>query len=141
MNNTTQQIVNEAWNFAHMLRDDGLLYMAYTEQFTFLLFLKMADARTRAPYNRPPIVPLKLGWASLLAQGINPSMSTETQALSRPRHTMTIEKDVKVRMRDGVGAAPYLHYPAAYNTDGENTVHTGGRMASYLLLPVIPPKS
>ena len=42
--------------------------MAYTEQITFLLFLKMADEQTRAPYNRPPIVPPKLGWASLLAQ-------------------------------------------------------------------------
>ena len=43
--------------------------------------------------------------------------------------------------RDDVGAAPYLYYPAAYNTGGENTAHTGGCMASYLLLPVIPPKS
>ena len=41
MNNATQQIVNKAWNFAHVLRDDGLSYMAYTEQITFLLFLKM----------------------------------------------------------------------------------------------------
>ncbi len=46
-----------------------------------------------------------------------------------------------IQPRDGVGAAPYLHYPAAYNTGGENTVHTGGSMASYLLLPIIPPKS
>jgi type I restriction-modification system DNA methylase subunit len=42
VNNATQQIVNKAWNFAHVLRDDGLSYMAYTEQITFLLFLKMA---------------------------------------------------------------------------------------------------
>lgn len=37
MTNDTQQIVNKAWNFAHVLRDDGLSYMAYTEQITFLL--------------------------------------------------------------------------------------------------------
>jgi hypothetical protein len=43
MSNTTPQIVNKAWNFAHVLRDDGLSYMAYTVQITFLLFLKMAD--------------------------------------------------------------------------------------------------
>jgi hypothetical protein len=24
MSNTSQQIVNKAWNFAHVLRDDGL---------------------------------------------------------------------------------------------------------------------
>ncbi len=40
MTNDTQQIVNKAWNFAHVLRDDGLSYMAYTEQITFLLFLQ-----------------------------------------------------------------------------------------------------
>ncbi|HBV95888.1 MAG: DNA methyltransferase [Peptococcaceae bacterium BICA1-7] len=66
MINGSQQIVNKAWNFAHVLRDDGLSYMAYTEQITFLLFLKMADEQTKPPYNRPPIVPLELGWSSLL---------------------------------------------------------------------------
>ncbi len=66
MNNATQQIVNKAWNFAHVLRDDGLSYMAYTEQITFLLFLKMADEQTRPPYNRPAIVPPKMSWESLL---------------------------------------------------------------------------
>ena len=49
-----------------MLRDDGLSYMAYTEQITFLLFLKMADEQTKPPYNRKPIVPPELGWDSLL---------------------------------------------------------------------------
>jgi hypothetical protein len=40
--------------------------MAYTEQITFLLFLKMADELTRPPYNRRPMVPPELGWPSLL---------------------------------------------------------------------------
>lgn len=65
-NHHSQQIVNRAWNFAHVLRDDGLSYMGYTEQITFLLFLKMADEQTKPPYNRPPIVPPELGWPSLL---------------------------------------------------------------------------
>ena len=42
--------------------------MAYTEQITFLLFLKMADELTRPPHNRPPIVPPDWGWPSLLAR-------------------------------------------------------------------------
>jgi type I restriction-modification system DNA methylase subunit len=46
MSNASQQIVNKAWNFAHVLRDDGLWYMAYTKQITFLLFLKMAHEQT-----------------------------------------------------------------------------------------------
>jgi type I restriction enzyme M protein len=61
MSTDTQQIVSKAWNFAHVLRDDGLSYMAYTEQITFLLFLKMADEQTRPPYNRKPIVPSMVG--------------------------------------------------------------------------------
>ena len=68
MPNDTQQIVNKAWNYAHVLRDDGLSYMAYTEQITFLLFLKMADEQTRPPYKRKPIVPPELGWPSLLGR-------------------------------------------------------------------------
>jgi type I restriction enzyme M protein len=66
MSNVSQQIVSKAWNFAHVLRDDGLSYMAYTEQITFLLFLKMADEMTKPPYNRAAIVPAKFGWQSLL---------------------------------------------------------------------------
>lgn len=66
--NHTQQIVNKAWSYAHVLRDDGLSYMAYTEQITFLLFLKMADERTRPPFNGVPIVPPELGWPSLLTR-------------------------------------------------------------------------
>lgn len=66
MSNASQQIVNKAWNFAHVLRDDGLSYMAYTEQITFLLFLKMADEQSKPPYNRKPIVPPELSWDSLI---------------------------------------------------------------------------
>jgi type I restriction enzyme M protein len=66
MSTDSQQIVSKAWNFAHVLRDDGLSYMAYTEQITFLLFLKMADEITKPPYNRKAIVPVKFGWQSLL---------------------------------------------------------------------------
>lgn len=58
---------------------------------------------------------------------------------------MVFKKGHRIRLdiqpRDGVGSAPYSHYPAAYNTGGENTVHTGGGMASYLLLPIIPLKN
>jgi type I restriction enzyme M protein len=68
MSTDRQQIESKAWNFAHVLRDDGLSYLAYIEQITFLLFLKMADELTKPPYNRPPIVPAKFGWESLLKQ-------------------------------------------------------------------------
>src|SRR3954469_17066520 len=71
--NPTQQIVNKAWNFAHVLRDDGLSYMAYTEQITFLLFLKMADQRTKLPGKPANIIPpgkngRRFDWQALLKE-------------------------------------------------------------------------
>src|SRR5262245_52849122 len=68
MSSATQQIVAKAWNFAHVLRDEGLSYLAYTEQITFLLFLKMADEQTRPPHSRTPLVPRGYDWPSLLAK-------------------------------------------------------------------------
>src|SRR5258706_982559 len=47
---------------------------------------------------------------------------------------------VDIQPRDGVGSAPYTHYHAEYNAGAQNTVYTGGDKASYLLLPIIPPK-
>ena len=47
---------------------------------------------------------------------------------------------VDIQPRDGIGAAPYTHYHADYNASAENTLYAGGDMASYLLLPIIPPK-
>ena len=40
--------------------------MAYTQQITFLLFLKMADEQSKPPYNKKIGVPKGLDWASLL---------------------------------------------------------------------------
>ena len=40
--------------------------MAYTEQITFLLFLKMANEQSKPPYNKKIGVPKGLDWASLL---------------------------------------------------------------------------
>ena len=45
-----------------------------------------------------------------------------------------------IQPRDGVGSAPYTHYSADYNS-GTNTIYTGGRTGSHLLLPVIPAKT
>ena len=36
------------------------------EQLTYLLFLKMTDERTNAPYNQPSQIPDKYSWPSLL---------------------------------------------------------------------------
>jgi type I restriction enzyme M protein len=72
-------IVQKLWNYCNVLRDDGMSYGDYVEQLTYLLFLKMADERTKPPYlpardlpapqqaGKPAsIVPEKYSWQSLL---------------------------------------------------------------------------
>jgi type I restriction-modification system DNA methylase subunit len=48
----TATIVQKFWNYCNVLRDDGMSYGDYVEQLTYLLFLKMADERSRPPYNQ-----------------------------------------------------------------------------------------
>ena len=45
-------LISKVWNFAHVLRDDGVGYGDYLEQITYLLFLKMADEMSQPPYNK-----------------------------------------------------------------------------------------
>jgi len=49
---TESNIVSKVWNFANVLRDDGVGYGDYLEQITYLLFLKMADELNKPPYNK-----------------------------------------------------------------------------------------
>jgi type I restriction enzyme M protein len=59
-------LVQKVWNYCNVLRDDGLSYGDYVEQLTYLLFLKMADEQTRAPFYRDSVIPHGIDWASLL---------------------------------------------------------------------------
>ncbi len=67
-NNHSQQIVQKLWNYCNVLRDDGLSYGDYVEQLTYLLFLKMADERTKPPWNQASVIPKSHNWPSLLAR-------------------------------------------------------------------------
>ena len=62
----THAIVQKLWNYCNVLRDDGMSYGDYVEQLTYLLFLKMADERIRAPYKQPSAVPDEYAWPSLI---------------------------------------------------------------------------
>jgi len=62
--NTKQSsiIVQKVWNYAHVLKDDGLAFMDYTEQITYLLFLKMAwEQRHTGAGEIPP----RYTWSAL----------------------------------------------------------------------------
>ena len=45
MSAESKRIVDKAWNFATVLWHDGVPFLSYAEEITFLLFLKMADER------------------------------------------------------------------------------------------------
>ncbi|HEY1300253.1 MAG TPA: class I SAM-dependent DNA methyltransferase [Stellaceae bacterium] len=45
MNDTA--LVQKVWNFAHVLRDQGVPYQAYIAQISYLLFLKMDEERAK----------------------------------------------------------------------------------------------
>ena len=70
---TSSAIVQKLWNYCNVLRDDGMSYGDYVEQLTYLLFLKMADERTKEPYvpasgahEQPSAVPAEYSWPSLI---------------------------------------------------------------------------
>jgi len=61
-------LVQKLWNYCNVLRDDGMSYGDYVEQLTYLLFLKMADERSRSPYDQESLVPAEYAWPTLLAK-------------------------------------------------------------------------
>ena len=60
---SASEIVNKVWNYAHVLRDDGVGYGDYVEQITYLIFLKMADEREVS--GQETKVPKKYAWSKL----------------------------------------------------------------------------
>lgn len=65
-NNYSNLLVQKLWNYCNILRDDGMSYGDYVEQLTYLLFLKMADERTKPPYKQKSVVPKNYDWLSLI---------------------------------------------------------------------------
>jgi type I restriction enzyme M protein len=76
-------LVQKLWNYRNILRDDGLSYLLARsaqaggnypsallrtgyQQLTFLLFLKMADEQSRAPFNKRSPIPKEFDWQILL---------------------------------------------------------------------------
>ena len=55
-------LVQRVWNYAHVLKDDGLAFMDYTEQITYLLFMKMAWEQ-RQPGGSE--IPSRYTWGAL----------------------------------------------------------------------------
>jgi type I restriction enzyme M protein len=64
MSNDYSALVSKVWNYAHVLRDQGIGYGDYVEQITFLLFLKMDEERTEL-LGETSIIPARWRWAKL----------------------------------------------------------------------------
>ncbi len=73
-----RQLVDKLWNYCNLLRDDGVSTIDYTEQLTYLLFLKMAHERATRPINPDKIVPDDCSWQRLLDED-----ATELEATYR----------------------------------------------------------
>ena len=55
-------LVRKVWSYAHVLKDDGLAFMDYTEQITYLLFLKMVWEQRSTSANH---IPSRYTWGAL----------------------------------------------------------------------------
>ena len=61
-----RRLVDKLWSYCNVLRDDGVGTIEYTEQLTYLLFLKMAYERETRSLNPEQIVPPGCSWQVLL---------------------------------------------------------------------------
>ena len=61
-----RRLVDKLWSYCNILRDDGVSTIEYTEQLTYLLFLKMAHERENRPLRPERIVPRQCSWQRLL---------------------------------------------------------------------------
>lgn len=65
-----RRLVDKLWSYCDVLRDDGVGVIEYTEQLTYLLFLKMAHERATRSLRPQQIVPDEYSWQKLIdAQG------------------------------------------------------------------------
>jgi type I restriction enzyme M protein len=62
MSQKSSALVHKVWNYAHVLKDDGLAFMDYTEQITYLLFLKMTWEQEQVGTN---MIPPRYAWGAL----------------------------------------------------------------------------
>src|SRR4051812_34205551 len=61
-----RRLVDKLWSYCNVLRDDGVGVIEYTEQLTYLLFLKMAHERATRPLKPEQILPEDYSWQRLL---------------------------------------------------------------------------
>lgn len=100
----TRRLVEKLWSYCDVLRDDGVGVIEYTEQLTYLLFLKMAHERATREFKPERIVPAEFSWTRLLdAQGdrLEVTYTHMLQGLARQPGTIgTIFRKAQNRIQD-----------------------------------------
>ncbi|MGE4088353.1 MAG: N-6 DNA methylase [Immundisolibacter sp.] len=87
MSNDYTALVGKVWNYAHVLRDQGIGYGDYVEQITFLLFLKMDQERAEL-LGEPSTIPAAWRWdklASLAGDDLEIQYRHALEALAREK--------------------------------------------------------
>lgn len=108
-----RRLVDKIWSYAHVLRDDGVGVIEYTEQLTFLLFLKMAHERATRKLKPEQIVPEEHSWQRLLdAEGAQLEL-VYTQILlglgKQPGTLGTIFRKAQNRIQDPAKLKRLIH--------------------------------
>ncbi|MGZ9933388.1 N-6 DNA methylase [Streptomyces sp. NC-S4] len=108
-----RRLVDKLWSYAGVLRDDGVGVIEYTEQLTYLLFLKMAHERAHRKLRPEKIVPDQFSWQCLLdAKGIDleAEYTRILQGLGRQRGTLgTIFRKAQNRIQDPAKLERLIH--------------------------------
>jgi type I restriction enzyme M protein len=102
--NDARRLVDKLWAYCDVLRDDGVGVIEYTEQLTYLLFLKMAHERSTRALAPETIVPDQYSWTRLLDSSGAELEQTYTSMLtglaSEPGMIGTIFRKAQNRIQD-----------------------------------------
>src|ERR1700761_5287188 len=99
-----QTLVAKVWNFAHVLRDQGVSYQAYISQISYLLFLKMDEERVEQ-IGEASMLPEGARWSDikdLSGEALNAAYVKLLDALSRQGGIISA---IRLRCRSGPPAA------------------------------------
>src|SRR5689334_8125066 len=100
----SRRLVDKLWSYCNVLRDDGVGVIEYTEQLTYLLFLKMAHERSTRKLNPQQIVPERYSWQRLLDEDGTALEATYSEILqglsSQPGTLGTIFRKAQNRVQD-----------------------------------------
>ena len=104
MSTNSRRLVDKLMTYRDVLRDDGVGVIEYTEQLTYLLFLKMAEERATRQIKPEQIIPVEYSWPVLLdAKGdaLETAYSKTLQGLARQDGVIgTIFRKAQNRIQD-----------------------------------------